>query len=73
MIGITALPVRATIVSKRGKATVAHGISETVKDTIKPRVNELRRNQLSAGTTDVGSAHLPRYHATTKPSWLPYI
>lgn len=55
MIGIAALPTRSAVVSTRGQSTVAHGIFEAVRDTIKPRVNELRRNQLSAGTTDVGS------------------
>jgi hypothetical protein len=42
----------------RPRSVVAHGISKTVKETLKPRVNELRRNQLSAGTTSVNSALL---------------
>lgn len=62
MIGIQAMPARSATVSSRGKTTLARGIGEDVKQTIKPRVNELRRNQLAVGTTDFGSTHLIAFY-----------
>jgi hypothetical protein len=38
------------------RSVVARGVVDDVKQTLKPRVNELRRQQLSQGTTSVGSA-----------------